>query len=310
MKWPATACRPPPAVRCSPNPTACRFTCCRPPAHWPLAPGAGGPARRWRRAPLALGADAEASFRVPYDALDAGARLLLHAAAFMNTQQIVADELRQAVADTSAGADFVRHLNAWQDFHLLEGADELRMHQLFAAFVLAQPRDAALQAAVDGLRAAQWQRCVALARAVAANPAADGQVYRLLAYRLAPADWLAAGLPAPGGEGESLGQALVEIGRFDAARPWFERAVAEAERGDVHGRVDHESLGTSLHQVGYCLSRVGEFAAARPWFERAVTEKEQGDVHGRVDHASLGTSLHQVGYCLYSVGEIYDARKG
>ena len=266
-------------------------------------------ARRGRPgAPLTLGSDAEASFRVPYDALDAGARLLLHAAAFMNPQQIVADELRLAVAGTPAGADFARHLDACQDFHLLEGADELRMHQLFAAFVLAQPRDGALQAAVDGLRATQWQRCVALARAVAANPADDGQVYRLLAYRLAPADWLAAGLPAPGGEGAWLGQALVEIGRFDAARPWFERAVAEKERGDVHGRVDHESLGASLHQVGVCLSRVGEFAAARPWYARAVAEAERGDVHGRVDHASLGASLHQVGVCLSSVGEFADAR--
>ncbi|MBP7394077.1 MAG: ATP-binding protein, partial [Zoogloea sp.] len=266
-------------------------------------------ARRGRPgAPLALGADAEASFRVSYDTLDAGARLLLHAAAFMNPQQIVADELRLAVADTSAGADFACHLDACQDFHLLEGADELRMHQLFAAFVLAQPRDAALQAAVDGLRAAQWQRCVALARAVAANPAADGQVYRLLAYRLAPADWLAAGQPAPGGEGEWLGQALAEIGRFDAARPWFERAVAEKERGDVHDRVDHVSLGTSLHQVGYCLSSLGEFAAARPWYERAVAETERGDVHGRVDHERLGSSLHQVGDCLSSLGEFAAAR--
>ena len=212
----------------------------------------------------------------------------------MNPQQIVADELRLAVADTSAGADFARHLDACQDFRLLEGADELRMHQLFAAFVLAQPRDAALQAAVDGLRAAQWQRCVALARAVAANPAADGQVYRLLAYRLAPADWLAAGLPAPGGEGESLGQALVEIGRFDAARPWYERAVAEAERGDTDGRVDHESLGKSLHEVGYCLVSVGDDVVAWPWYERAVAEKERGDVDGRVNHTSLGASLHEV----------------
>ena len=266
-------------------------------------------ARRGRPgAPLTLGSDAEASFRVPYDALDAGARLLLHAAAFMNPQQIVTEELRLAVADTPAGADFARHLDACQDFHLLEGADELRMHQLFAAFVLAQPRDAALQAAVDGLRAAQWQRCVALARAVAANPADDGQVYRLLAYRLAPADWLAAGLPAPGREGTWLGGALAEIGRFDAARPWFERAVTEKERGDVHGRVYHASLGASLHQVGDCLSRVGEFAAARPWYARAVAEAERGDVHGRVDHASLGASLHQVGVCLSSIGELADAR--
>ena len=56
-------------------------------------------------------------------------------------------------------------------------------------------------------------------------------------------------------DGETLGRALYEIGQFEAARPWFERAVAAKEQGDVHGRVDHESLGGSLHQVGYCLSQ-------------------------------------------------------
>ena len=56
------------------------------------------------------------------------------------------------------------------------------------------------------------------------------------------------------------------------------------EQGDLHGRVDHESLGRSLHQVGYCLSSRGQFEAAQPWFERAAAAREQGDLHGRVDH--------------------------
>src|SRR5260370_1170539 len=50
----------------------------------------------------------------------------------------------------------------------------------------------------------------------------------------------------------AVGSCLSRTGEFAAARPWFERAVAEAEKGDVHGRVDHESLGTSLHEVGDC----------------------------------------------------------
>jgi hypothetical protein len=70
------------------------------------------------------------------------------------------------------------------------------------------------------------------------------------------------------------------------------------EKGDVHGRVDHASLGKSLHQVGDCLTSTGEFAAAKPWFERAVAEKEKGDVHGRVDHASLGISRDALHMCL------------
>ena len=76
-------------------------------------------------------------------------------------------------------------------------------------------------------------------------------------------------------------------GRFVEARKWFERAVAAKEKGDVHGRIDPASLGTSLHEVGYCYSRTGKYDEARGWFERAVAAKEKGDVHGRVDPASL-----------------------
>ena len=104
--------------------------------------------------------------------------------------------------------------------------------------------------------------------------------------------------PAPSGS-----TACRAPGQFEAALPWFERAVAAKEQGDVHGRVDHASLGTSLNQVGHCLASTGQFEAALPWFERAVAAKEQGDVHGRVDHASLGTSLSQVGYCLSRTGQ-------
>ena len=52
---------------------------------------------------------------------------------------------------------------------------------------------------------------------------------------------------------------------------------AEVAQGDIHGRVDHESLGTSLHQVGCCLASVGDHAGARTWFERAVAEVERAD---------------------------------
>ena len=55
------------------------------------------------------------------------------------------------------------------------------------------------------------------------------------------------------------------------------------KKGDVHGGVDSEHLGKSLHLVGYCYSSLGQFAEALPWFERAVAAKEKGDVHGRLD---------------------------
>ena len=43
-----------------------------------------------------------------------------------------------------------------------------------------------------------------------------------------------------------VGVALSTVGRFVEARPWYERAVAAKEQGDVHGRVNHASLGRSL----------------------------------------------------------------
>ena len=67
-----------------------------------------------------------------------------------------------------------------------------------------------------------------------------------------------------------------KVERFDEARSWYERAVGEEEQGDIHGRVDHASLGRSLHQVGSCLSEIGRFDEARPWDERAAEEREYG----------------------------------
>ena len=71
----------------------------------------------------------------------------------------------------------------------------------------------------------------------------------------------------------------------------------------MHGRIDHESLGISLHQVGYCLSSTGQYAEARPWFERAVAEAEKGDVHGRIDHVRLSISLRALATCLRQLGQ-------
>jgi hypothetical protein len=58
------------------------------------------------------------------------------------------------------------------------------------------------------------------------------------------------------------------VGQFEAARPWFERAVAEAEKGDVHGRVDHESLRLSLHNLANCFQRLGRDEDAKRWEAR------------------------------------------
>ena len=54
------------------------------------------------------------------------------------------------------------------------------------------------------------------------------------------------------------------------ARPWYERAVAQKEQGDVHGRVNHESVGVSLRVVANCLSQLGRDDDAKPSLARAA----------------------------------------
>jgi hypothetical protein len=53
---------------------------------------------------------------------------------------------------------------------------------------------------------------------------------------------------------------------------------------------DHESLGSSLHQVGYCFSGLGRFEEARASLEDAVAQKAKGDIFGRVDRESVAVS--------------------
>ena len=86
----------------------------------------------------------------------------------------------------------------------------------------------------------------------------------------------------------SVGNCHFNRGDLPEGLPWFERAVAAKEKGDVDGRVDAASLGTSMHWVGTCHFNLGDFTEALPWFERAVAAKEKGDVNGRVDSESRG----------------------
>jgi tetratricopeptide (TPR) repeat protein len=249
------------------------------------------------------------SFRLVYEGLPAAERLLLHVAAFLNLQRIPAEELHHHVAQASGwnGETFYVHLGTCQDLHLLEGTGELRMHQLFASFVLDQTLPDLESNKLKAIRDTQRGRLLNQATALANAPARTDLASALAVFPLRPDDWERVGAAIDPISGEVCGRALLEIGKFGAARPWFERAVAAKERGDVDGRVDHDSLGRSLHQVGSCLSSLGDFTAARPWFERAVAEAERGDIQGRVNHDSLGRSLHQVGSCLSSLDDFAEA---
>ncbi|GAC1338095.1 MAG: hypothetical protein NVSMB18_03940 [Acetobacteraceae bacterium] len=253
--------------------------------------------------------ETESSFQAAYNLLALEPRLLPHAAAHLNPLRIRRDLLSDHMRDGLGWSDvqFATHLSACFDLQLVEGDEELRMHQLFAAFLNGREHQSGLAGSLTAVSKAEASRLLAIARDVAAQPNRLDLASMLTIYPLRLEHWLEKHALSSE-DGEVIGQALLETGLFAAAQPWFERAVAEKEQRDVHGRIDHESLRTSLNQIGFCLSSRGEFAAAQPWFERAVAEAEQGDVHGRIDHESLGASLSQVGHCLSSRGEFAAAQ--
>jgi tetratricopeptide (TPR) repeat protein len=259
---------------------------------------------------LALTPEAEKSFSAVYERLEPPVRLLLHAAAFLNCQRLPRDELYRQLepAMSWSQAEFHRLLDACLDVHLLEGGAELRMHQLFADFLRGAAVAAEDAVTLQRVRLVQRGRLVEMAKELAAHPANTELAAVLTVFPLRPEPWEQTGADVAIDDGETIGRALCEIGRFNDAPPWFRKAVEAKQKGDVHGRVDHESLGVSLHLVGYCLSSTGKFDEARVWYERAVEATERGDVHGRVDHESLGRSLHQVGYCLSRTGKFDEAR--
>jgi tetratricopeptide (TPR) repeat protein len=259
---------------------------------------------------LTMTREAEKSFRGVFEQLEPPIQLLLHSAAFLQYQRIPREELAQHLADACnwSRAEFERRLDACLDLYLLEGGGELRMHQLFASFVLATPISSEIAAMLGQVRVVQGRRMVELARQLAAQPTRADLAGALMVFPLLPQTWEATVAAISIEDGETVGLALVEIGQFEEARRWFERTVEAKEKADIDARVDSASLGLSLDEVGLCLSELGQFEAARGWYERAVAAKERGDPQGLVDHASLARSLYQVGACLSRISHFEEAR--
>ena len=78
--------------------------------------------------------------------------------------------------------------------------------------------------------------------------------------------------------------------------------MAEKRQGDLHERVDHRSLGKSLHQLGHCAYQQGQWPAAAGWCEQAVAEKRKGDIFGRVDQGSVANSEKSLVLCRKKMG--------
>ncbi len=258
---------------------------------------------------LEMAPQARESFRLVYERLEPPVQLLLHAAAFLNGQRIPRQELYQHLKDATgwSEADFQRLLDTCLDLHLLDGDVDLRMHQLFSSFVLGTSMVVGNSAILEQVRVAQRERLLELAKKLVDHPANSELATALMVFRLRPQDWPGAQAEISIDGGEVVGDALLEIGKFEEARSWYERAVEAKKQGDLDGSVNYNSLGNSLYGVGFCLSSVGKFNEALPWYEGAVEAKKHGD-HGRVDHANLGRSLHEVGFCLSNLGRPEEAQ--
>lgn len=66
--------------------------------------------------------------------------------------------------------------------------------------------------------------------------------------------------------------------------------------------MDHQNLGTSLHQLGMCAYEQGQWPEAAGWFEQAVAEMRQGDIFGRVDQSSVSISEARLVLCRQKMG--------
>jgi tetratricopeptide (TPR) repeat protein len=245
--------------------------------------------------------ETSSSFESAWTLLSPQARIVLQVASSFVTPRVPASLIGSAlqrIGWTQPTVD--QAIDSGRDRKLAGGDSEnVDVHQLVAKFVRdREPLDASIrQSLCRGL--------VAAARTFSEHPGDLDRRARMLAYSLRVDDWV--GLTAEDSEWDVIGDAITELGQFAEALSWFERAVVEKEKGDVHGRVDPASLGASLHEAGDCYAGQGKLAEALPWFGRAVVEKEKGDVHGRVDPASVGVSLHAVGDCYVSLGKVEEA---
>ena len=158
----------------------------------PLAAALAISERRGRIADIKpyLVPEAEASFRTPYEMLDSGAQLLLHAAAFLESQAIPLEELSLHL-ETAVGwnrEQTGRHLDSCLDLHLIEGAKDLTMHQLVAGFLRGGEPDFANAGLLKRVREVQRQRLIEVARKVEEDPADSGQARDVANFSFNPSN--------------------------------------------------------------------------------------------------------------------------
>ncbi|MDM8526899.1 tetratricopeptide repeat protein, partial [Anaerolineales bacterium HSG24] len=107
--------------------------------------------------------------------------------------------------------------------------------------------------------------------------------------------------PAAGLANE-LGYYLNSIANYEAARPYFEKAL-EINREVLGQR--HPDTAQSLNNLGALLRAMGDYEAARPYYEKALEIRRE--VLGQ-RHPSTAQSLNNLGFLLQAMGDYEAAR--
>ncbi len=99
-----------------------------------------------------------------------------------------------------------------------------------------------------------------------------------------------------------FGYHLIEIGDLNAARPYYEQALAI--RRQVLGD-QHPDTALSLNNLGFLLHAQGDFSAAQLYFEQALAIRRQvlGD-----QHPDTAQSLNNLANILHDRGDLNAAR--
>ncbi len=248
------------------------------------------------------------SFALSYDRLRAEApvdgtarRLLARAACFLPGEPLPRDLLLATLGldpdDRPARRQAAQGLRRLQSLGLLEAEADgsLRLHRLLARFIQDLRPDDTARSAVE---AALLKEADQLNNAGYPAPLLEWQAHlrHVTDTTRREESEQAAGLC------NTLGYHLDMVGEYEAARPYYERALAIRET--VLGP-EHPHTAQSLNNLGALLQATGDNAGARPTFERALAIREK--VLGP-EHPDTASSLNNLGALLQAMGDNAGAR--
>jgi hypothetical protein len=157
-----------------------------------------------------LSDDADASFSRVYDPLDADQRLLLHAAARLNPQRIFRHHLFRHLQEPEVMTErqIFLALDACMYLTLFQGSDQLRMHQLMAAFVANIPLPEDLKDKFKKVRQTQTEHLVELGVQLSKAPVDANLATEFTAFPLPVEAWRDSEGSFSGAQEHAIGYAL------------------------------------------------------------------------------------------------------